>query len=181
MTAPTTARWRADGRRGQHPCSPRRPSSRPSRSAAARAPRPTGSSRCCKPSPLPTRISPKISPATSAKKWARSPAPLGNGGSTITQTIVVPPNTIYDGGGEVLTADPTAMNCDLTEGEQAESQRPYFLLAPGASLRNVTINYLGCEGVHMMGDNILDNITWVDVAKTPPPSAATFRAAPSPS
>jgi pectate lyase C len=93
-------------------------------------------------------------------------ATSGTGGSrTITQTIVVPPNTIYDGNGEVLTADPTAMNCDLTEGEQAESQRPYFLLAPGASLRNVTINYPGCEGVHMMGNNILENITWVDVGE----------------
>jgi pectate lyase C len=93
-------------------------------------------------------------------------ATSGSGGSrTITQTIVVPPNTIYDGRGEVLTADPAAMNCDLTEGEQAESQRPYFLLAPGASLRNVTINYPGCEGIHMMGDNILENITWTDVGE----------------
>lgn len=93
-------------------------------------------------------------------------ATAGNGGSrTITQTIVVPPNTIYDGAGEVLTADPAAMNCDLTAGEQAESQRPYFLLAPGASLRNVTINYPGCEGVHMMGNNIIDNVTWVDVGE----------------
>jgi len=90
----------------------------------------------------------------------------GTGGSrTITQTIVVPPNTIYDGRGEVLTAEPTAMQCDLTEGEQAESQRPYFLLAPGASIRNVTINYPGCEGIHMMGNNILENITWVDVGE----------------
>lgn len=93
-------------------------------------------------------------------------ATAGSGGSrTITQTIVVPPNSIYDGNGEVLTADPTAMNCDLTEGEQGESQRPYFLLAPGASLRNVTINFPGCEGVHMMGNNILENITWVDVGE----------------
>jgi pectate lyase C len=93
-------------------------------------------------------------------------ATSGTGGSrTITQTIVVPPNTIYDGGGEVLTADPTALKCDLTAGEQAESQRPYFLLAPGASIRNVTINYPGCEGIHMMGNNILENIRWLDVGE----------------
>jgi hypothetical protein len=93
-------------------------------------------------------------------------ATAGTGGArTITQTIIVPPNTVYDGRGESLTADPTAMNCDLTEGEQAESQRPYFLLAPGASLKNVTINYPGCEGVHMMGDNVLENITWLDVGE----------------
>jgi pectate lyase C len=93
-------------------------------------------------------------------------ATAGSGGArTITQTIVVPPNTIYDGGGEVLTADAAAMGCDLSEGEQAESQRPYFLLAPGASIRNVTINFPGCEGIHMMGNNILENITWVDVGE----------------
>jgi pectate lyase C len=90
----------------------------------------------------------------------------GTGGRrTITQTIFVPPNGVYDGNGETLTADPTAMKCDLTEGEQAESQRPYFLLAPGATLKNVTIDYPGCEGVHMMGDNVLENITWVDVGE----------------
>jgi pectate lyase C len=93
-------------------------------------------------------------------------ATAGTGGErTITETIVVPPNTVYDGKGESLTADPVALNCDLTEGEQAESQRPYFLLAPGASLKNVTINYPGCEGVHMMGDNVLENVTWVDVGE----------------
>lgn len=90
----------------------------------------------------------------------------GMGGSrTITETILVPPNTVYDGRGESLTADPTAMNCDLSEGEQSESQRPYFLLAPGASVKNVTINYPGCEGIHMMGDNVLENIKWLDAGE----------------
>jgi hypothetical protein len=90
----------------------------------------------------------------------------GTGGSrTITETIFVPPNTAYDGKGETLTADAAAMNCDLSEGEQAENQRPYFLLAPGASLKNVTITYPGCEGVHMMGDNVLENIEWVDAGE----------------
>src|SRR5262249_48958589 len=69
----------------------------------------------------------------------------------ITDTILVPAGATYDGKGETLTADATKMKCDLSEGEQAESQRPLFLLAPGASLRNVTIKYPGCEGVHMMG------------------------------
>lgn len=93
-------------------------------------------------------------------------ATAGTGGErTITQTIVVPPNTVYDGRGETLSADPVALNCDLTEGEQGESQRPFFLLAPGASLKNVTITYPGCEGIHMMGDNVLDNVTWIDVGE----------------
>ncbi|WP_437932710.1 pectate lyase [Sorangium sp. So ce291] len=36
---------------------------------------------------------------------------------------------------------------------------PFFLIAPGASVKNVTITYPGCEGIHMMGDNALENIT----------------------
>jgi pectate lyase C len=93
-------------------------------------------------------------------------ATAGTGESRmITQTIYVPPNAIYDGQGETLTADAAAMNCDTSDGEQAESQRPYFLLAPGAQLKNVTIAYPGCEGVHMMGDNTLENIKWPDAGE----------------
>jgi pectate lyase C len=84
---------------------------------------------------------------------------------TISETIFVPPNAVYDGKGEKLTADVAAMKCDTTKGEQAESQRPFFLLAPGASVKNVTITYPGCEGIHMMGDNALENITWDDVGE----------------
>ncbi|MGK3985925.1 pectate lyase [Sorangium sp. So ce136] len=84
---------------------------------------------------------------------------------TISQTLFVPPNAVYDGKGETLTADVAAMKCDISKGEQAESQRPFFLLAPGASVKNVTIAYPGCEGIHMMGDNVLENITWEDVGE----------------
>jgi hypothetical protein len=84
---------------------------------------------------------------------------------TITETIFVPPGAVYDGRGEVLTADVAKMRCDTSEGEQAESQRPFFVLAPGAQLKNVTIRYPGCEGVHMMGDNVLENIVWEDAGE----------------
>lgn len=91
-------------------------------------------------------------------------APAGTS-RTITQTIFVPPGVTYDGKGETLKADATAMKCDLTAGEQAESQRPYFLLAPGANVKNVTVAYPGCEGIHMMGNNVLDNISWPDAGE----------------
>ncbi|WP_437336142.1 pectate lyase [Sorangium sp. So ce394] len=84
---------------------------------------------------------------------------------TISQTIFVPPHAVYDGKGETLSADVDAMKCDTSSGEQGESQRPFFLLAPGASVKNVTITYPGCEGIHMMGDNALENITWEDVGE----------------
>ncbi|AUX39832.1 uncharacterized protein SOCE26_012270 [Sorangium cellulosum] len=84
---------------------------------------------------------------------------------TISQTLFVPPHAVYDGKGETLSADVAAMKCDTSSGEQAESQRPFFLLAPGASVKNVTITFPGCEGIHMMGDNVLENITWEDVGE----------------
>jgi len=94
---------------------------------------------------------------------------------TITQTIYVPSGATYDGRGETLTADAAAMNCDTSDGEQAESQRPYFLLAPGAQLKNVTIAYPGCEGVHMMGDNVLEHITWPDAGEDAASVRSYFR------
>ena len=83
----------------------------------------------------------------------------------ISQTIFVPPGATYDGKGETLTADAAAMHCDTSDGEQAEHQQPYFVLGKGAQLENVTIAYPGCEGVHMLGDNVLDNITWQDAGE----------------
>lgn len=82
---------------------------------------------------------------------------------TITNTIVIPPNVTYDGKGEVLTADASTMSDG--KGGQSEKQKPLFILCPGAGLKNVTITDPGCEGVHMMGDNVLDNIVWEHVGE----------------
>jgi Pectate lyase len=81
------------------------------------------------------------------------------GARTITQTIFVPPGVVYDGLGETLTAS------GMGDGSQDEGQRPIFLLAPGASVKNVTITAPGVEGIHMMGDNVVENVTWLDVGE----------------
>jgi hypothetical protein len=78
---------------------------------------------------------------------------------TITQTIFVPPGQVYDGRGETLTAS------GMGDGSQDEGQRPIFLLAPGASVKNVTITAPGVEGIHMMGDNVVENVVWLDVGE----------------
>jgi hypothetical protein len=78
---------------------------------------------------------------------------------TITQTIFVPPGQVYDGLGETLTAS------GMGDGSQDEGQRPIFLLAPGASVKNVTITAPGVEGIHMMGDNVVENVVWLDVGE----------------
>ncbi|HEX6245457.1 MAG TPA: pectate lyase [Polyangiales bacterium] len=90
----------------------------------------------------------------------------GQGGArTLTRPIFVPANVTYDGRGERLTADVAAMRCDTSEGEQAEHQRPFFVLAPGAQLHNVTFAFPGCEGVHLLGDNVLDHVVWEDAGE----------------
>ncbi len=78
---------------------------------------------------------------------------------TITQTIFVAPGQVYDGLGETLTAS------GMGDGSQDEGQRPIFLLAPGASVKNVTITAPGVEGIHMMGDNVVENVVWLDVGE----------------
>ena len=84
----------------------------------------------------------------------------GNGGNkTITNTILVLQGTTYDGQGERITAQ------GMGDGSQDEGQQPFFLLEPGANLKNVTFTAPGVEGVHMMGDNVLENIVWEDVGE----------------
>lgn len=84
----------------------------------------------------------------------------GSGGNrTITGPIVVPPGVLYDGKGETLTAE------GMGDGSQNEGQQPLFILMPGAGVKNVTINKPGCEGIHMMGNNTLENIVWKDVGE----------------
>ncbi|HYD43124.1 MAG TPA: pectate lyase, partial [Anaeromyxobacter sp.] len=78
---------------------------------------------------------------------------------TVHRTILVAQNTTYDGRGEVLTP------VDMGDGSQSEGQIPVFLLEPGATLKNVTITAPGVEGVHMMGNNRLENVHWTDVGE----------------
>ena len=53
----------------------------------------------------------------------------------------------------------------ITFTPQAEDQLPFFVLTPGAKIKNVTIPAPVCEGIHMMGDNVLDHIIWTDVGE----------------
>jgi hypothetical protein len=74
--------------------------------------------------------------------------------------ILIPAGATYDGKGQSIK--PSIPGCD---GSQTESQPPVFILAPGATLKNVTINPPSCDGVHLMGDNTLENVKWSDVGE----------------
>ncbi|RLK10022.1 pectate lyase-like protein [Micromonospora sp. M71_S20] len=59
----------------------------------------------------------------------------------------------------------------IGDGGQGESQDPMFVLAPGATLRNVIIGAPAGDGVHCEGNCTLINVWWEDVGE----DAATFR------
>ncbi|MFJ6195437.1 pectate lyase [Micromonospora sp. NPDC092111] len=59
----------------------------------------------------------------------------------------------------------------IGDGGQSESQDPMFVLAAGATLRNVIIGAPAGDGVHCEGNCTLVNVWWEDVGE----DAATFR------
>jgi pectate lyase len=59
----------------------------------------------------------------------------------------------------------------IGDGGQSESQDPMFVLADGATLRNVVIGAPAGDGVHCSGSCTLSNVWWEDVGE----DAATFR------
>ena len=79
---------------------------------------------------------------------------------TVNNPIVVPPGAVFDGKNKTYKPGK-----NLGGGSQDEGQMPVFILAPGASLINTVIGKPGAEGVHMMGDNTLDNVHWDDVGE----------------
>lgn len=79
---------------------------------------------------------------------------------TVDKTIVVPPGAVFDGSNKTYKP-----GSGLGDGSQDESQAPVFVLTPGSSLTNTIIGKPGAEGVHMMGDNLLDNVHWPDVGE----------------
>lgn len=78
---------------------------------------------------------------------------------TITKTIVVPANTVWDGKGETIHA------VGMGDGSQNEHQKPIFTLQKGAVLKNVRIAAPGCDGVHCVGNNTVENVVWEDIGE----------------
>ena len=74
----------------------------------------------------------------------------------LTEKIVVPAGTTYDGGGKRF---------QLSGGSQSEGQPPVFELEDGASLRNVVIGNLAADGVHCLANCSVYNVWWEDVGE----------------
>ena len=64
----------------------------------------------------------------------------------------------FNGEGKLYQAGPS-----LGDGGQSETQKPVFILEPGAKLENVQV--AGGDGIHTRGDATLKNVWWKDVGE----------------
>ncbi|BCJ58286.1 pectate lyase [Micromonospora endophytica] len=95
-----------------------------------------------------------------------NPPPAGNWPTpTSSQKVdaTIPVSGSFDGG--------MRRYYGIGDGGQGESQDPMFVLAAGATLRNVIIGAPAGDGVHCEGNCTLTNVWWEDVGE----DAATFR------
>lgn len=101
------------------------------------------------------------SAAASTSSVGASYSGMSNYGKTqkITSTIVVDSGQTYDGKGITIIAS------GMGDGGQSENQKPIFILKNGATLKNVIIASPGCDGVHVYGNNTVENVTWEDVGE----------------
>lgn len=107
--------------------------------------------------PAPTTPAPTTPPPNPPAGW---PTPTGQ--VKVNDTISVPSSGL-DGG--------LKRYYGIGDGGQGESQDPMFVLAPGATLRNVILGAPAGDGVHCEGNCTLINVWWEDVGE----DAATFR------
>jgi pectate lyase C len=54
---------------------------------------------------------------------------------------------------------------DVGDGSQDESQPAVFELEPGANLKNCTIVPPAGDGIHVHGENVIENVTFTDVGE----------------
>ena len=74
------------------------------------------------------------------------------------EPIVVKAGQTFNGEGKLYQAGPS-----LGDGGQSETQKPVFILEPGAKLENVQV--AGGDGVHTRGDATLKDVWWKDVGE----------------
>jgi len=123
--------------------------------AAAPAPQTTPA-----PAPAPFSSAPTSPPASGSPVGSVKPTeiPPATGKVVVNEPIVVKAGETFDGGGKLYQAGPA-----LGDGGQSETQKPVFILEPGATLTNVQV--AGGDGVHTKGDATLKDVWWKDVGE----------------
>ncbi len=122
-----------------------------------------GSSPPSTPSAPPSPSSPSApsapsgsAPTTGAGKPTEIPPATGK--VIVNEPIVVKAGQTFNGEGKLYQAGPS-----LGDGGQSETQKPVFILEPGAKLENVQV--AGGDGIHTRGDATLKNVWWKDVGE----------------
>ncbi|MEU1853093.1 pectate lyase [Streptomyces sp. NPDC019990] len=95
---------------------------------------------------------------------AASPWPSDTGSKPVSRTI--PVSGVHDGGMKKFYGTGA-----LGGDSQDEGQAPLFVLADGATLKNVIIGAPAADGVHCKGSCTLQNVWWLDVGE----DAASFK------
>lgn len=90
-----------------------------------------------------------------ASPTTAAPAVVG-GVRTVTATIEV--TGTFDGRGGTFRG-----GGDLGRTGDGEGKPPLFRLAPGGTVRNLTIGVPGSDGIHCLGTCRIENVTWTDV------------------
>ncbi len=84
------------------------------------------------------------------------PMPTPTSTVQLTQTQVVGPGQVFDGGNR---------RYNLSGGNQDEGQPPVFNVMEGGSVRNVIIGPLAADGIHCLGNCTLDHVWWEDTGE----------------
>jgi len=84
------------------------------------------------------------------------PMPTATATVQLTQTQVVGPGQVFDGGNR---------RYNLSGGSQSEGQPAVFDVMDGGTVRNVIIGPLAADGIHCLGNCTLDHVWWEDTGE----------------
>lgn len=84
------------------------------------------------------------------------PMPTPTATVQLTQTQVVLPGQVFDGGNR---------RYNLSGGSQSEGQPAVFDVMDGGTVRNVIIGPLAADGIHCLGNCTLDHVWWEDTGE----------------
>jgi hypothetical protein len=120
----------------------------------------SGTTAAPSPAPASGGTHPSTSPSSTSPAGSVKPTeiPPAKGTVIVNEPIVVKAGVPFDGGGKLYQAGPA-----LGDGGQSETQKPVFILEPGATLQNVQV--AGGDGVHTKGDATLKDVWWKDVGE----------------
>jgi hypothetical protein len=84
--------------------------------------------------------------------------PPSGGGGTQNVSATIKVSGTFDGKGTTYRG-----SGNLGSGGDGEGKEPIFQLAPGSTIKNLTIGVPGSDGIHCLGTCRIENVVWSDV------------------